>query len=127
MEFQKTRVRPARRGAIYLLLAAVVAAPLAFLPTLGVADEHKDHDRARNALLSGEVLSLRQVLDVVSREYPGETVEIEFEVDDGIYVYEIKMLQPFGSVIKMKVEVKTRTDIKVNGSNFVRIYYDRNA
>ena len=120
MEFQKTRVRPARRGAIYLLLAAVVAAPLAFLPTLGVADEHKDHDRARNALLSGEVLSLRQVLDVVSREYPGEPVEIEFEDDDGIYVYEIKLLQPSGSVLKMKVDAKSGTVIKVKGRNIER-------
>lgn len=102
------------------LLAIAVAALLALSPLPGHTREHKDHDRARQALMSGEVLSLRQVLDVVAREYPGEPVEIEFEHDDGLYVYEIKLLQPSGSILKMKVDATTGKVIKVKGRGIER-------
>jgi Predicted membrane protein len=99
------------------MLLAVV---LGLLPAIGHTDGHKDHDRARKALLSGEVLSLRQVLDIVAREYPGEPVEIEFERDDEVYVYEIKLLQPSGSILKMKVDAANGKVIKVKGRDIER-------
>lgn len=100
--------------------AALLAGFLAFAPVIGHTDGHKDHERARKALLSGEVLSLRQVLDRVAGEYPGEPVEIEFEQDDGIYVYEIKLLQPSGTILKMKVDARTGNVIKVKGRGIER-------
>jgi len=105
---------------IMSVAAMALAAVLAVSPLAGHTREHKDHDRARQALLSGEVLSLRQVLDVVAREYPGEPVEIEFEHDDGLYVYEIKLLQPSGSILKMKVDAATGKVIKVKGRDIER-------
>jgi len=97
-----------------------LAALLALPPVVGYARDHKDHERARKALMSGDVLSLRQVLDLVNRDYPGEPVEIEFEDDDGVYVYEIKLLQPAGSVLKMKVNATTGKIIKVKGRDIER-------
>lgn len=105
------------RHAVPVMLLAVV---LGLLPAIGHTDGHKDHDRARKALLSGEVLSLRQVLDIVAREYPGEPVEIEFERDDEVYVYEIKLLQPSGSILKMKVDAANGKVIKVKGRDIER-------
>ncbi len=95
---------------------AALAAPLLALPVTSVAHD-RDHEDARRALLSGEVLSLRQVLDIVAREYPGEPVEVEFERDDGIYLYELKVLQPSGRIIKMKVDAGSGKIISVKARN----------
>ncbi|MFA7669692.1 MAG: PepSY domain-containing protein [Burkholderiaceae bacterium] len=112
--------RRCRRSARHIVLVSTLVALLALPPVVGYTRDDKDHDRARKALMSGEVLSLRQVLDIVGRDYPGEPVEIEFEDDDGSYVYEIKLLQPAGSVLKMKVDATTGTVIKVKGRDIER-------
>lgn len=112
--------RQCRRRARHIVLVAILAALLTLPPMLGYARDHKDHERARKALMSGEVLSLRQVLDIVTREYPGEPVEIEFEDEDDFYIYEIKLLQPAGSVLKMKVDATTGKVIKVKGRDIER-------
>jgi len=101
-------------------LAFALVALLALAPLAGNTRGDTDHDRARQALMSGEVLSLRQVLDLIGREYPGEPIEIEFEEDDGLYIYEIKLLQPAGSVLKMKVDAATGKVIKVKGRGIER-------
>lgn len=102
------------------MAAFAMAAPLLALPVSGMAGDddrgshhRSDHEEARRALLSGEVLSLRQVLDVVARDYPGEPIEIEFEHDDGMYLYELKLLQASGRIIKMKVDAATGKIISV--------------
>ena len=67
------------------------------------ADE-SDHDRARQALEQGKVLPLRTVLDKVEREYGGQAIKIEFEQEDGRFVYEIRLLQTDGRVVKLEVD-----------------------
>ncbi len=98
-----------------LALTLVALLALVLVPLAGNTHGHEDHDRARQALVSGEVLSLRQVLDIIAAKYPGEPIEIEFEDDDDLYVYEIKLLQPAGSVLKIKVDARTGEVIKVKG------------
>ena len=93
---------------------ALVVSVGALLPATVFADDD-DHDRARQALLAGKVLSLRDVLDKVMADYPGEPVEIEFEEEDGVYEYEIKMLQPAGNIIKLKVDASTGEVIGLKG------------
>lgn len=66
------------------------------------ADE-RDHDLARQALEQGQVLPLRGVLDKVEREYQGQVLKIEFEHDDGRFIYEIRLLQDDGRMAKLKV------------------------
>ncbi len=89
-----------RRGRPALLGLALFA--LAASPLLG-AQEH-DHDRARRALEQGEVLPLRTVLDKVERDYGGQVLKIEFERDDGRFVYEIRLLQNDGRMAKLKID-----------------------
>ena len=93
---------------------ALVVSVGALLPATVFADDD-DHDRARQALLAGKVLSLRDVLDNVMADYPGEPVEIEFEEEDGVYEYEIKLLQPAGNIIKLKVDASTGEVIGLKG------------
>ncbi|ROT45770.1 PepSY domain-containing protein [Pusillimonas sp. NJUB218] len=102
------------------MLSAFLCGLLAFsaVPSVGRADN--DQDRARQALLAGKVLPLRVVLDKVESQYPGDPVEIEFEEDDGLYLYEIKLLQSAGNIIKLKVDAQTGEIIRVKGRGIER-------
>ena len=90
--------RHPRRLALLGLLAGglVAGAPLHAEPN--------DHDLARQALQQGKVLPLRTVLDKVERDYGGKVLKIEFERDDGRFVYEIRLLQNDGRMAKLKID-----------------------
>ncbi|MGE4437054.1 PepSY domain-containing protein [Achromobacter sp.] len=87
------------------LTGLTLALGLAVGPGAGQADE-RDHDRAREALQAGKVLPLRSVLDIVERDFPGQVVKVEFEEDDGLFLYEIRLLQPGGSLVKLKIDAR---------------------
>ena len=70
------------------------------------ADE-RDHELARRALREGKVLPLRTVLEQVERDYQGQVLEVELDRDDGMFIYEIKLLAPGGNLMKMKLDAAT--------------------
>lgn len=72
-----------------------------------------DHELARQALQQGQVLPLRQVLDKVEHDYQGQVVKIEFERDEGRYVYEIRLLQNDGRMAKLKVDALDGRVLKI--------------
>ncbi len=82
-----------------VLLAVVLAAASGCV----LADEVKDHDRARQALESGEILPLRQILEKIEAAYPGQVLEVELERKHGRWLYELKLLQKDGLRIKLLV------------------------
>ncbi|AVO49507.1 peptidase [Melaminivora suipulveris] len=90
--------RFAQRLAAPLLMAALAASGAA------LHAGESDHERARRALERGEVLPLRAVLEQVERTQQGQVLKIEFERDDGRYLYKIRLLQPDGRVAKLKVD-----------------------
>lgn len=67
------------------------------------ADE-RDHELARRALEQHQVLPLRTVLEKVEREHQGQVLKIEFEHEDGRFVYKIRLLQADGRIAKLKVD-----------------------
>jgi uncharacterized membrane protein YkoI len=71
------------------------------------------HDDARQALKSGLVRPLEDILAEMRKSFPGEVIEIEFEQDDGRYIYEIEMIRPDGRVIEVKMDAKTMAVIDV--------------
>lgn len=79
-----------------VVLAMVLARPTAFA--------NSEQDRARAAVQAGKVLSLKTVLDRLEREHPGQVLEVELEQDDGRWIYEIKLLQPGGRLVKLEVD-----------------------
>jgi uncharacterized membrane protein YkoI len=83
-----------------LVLAALGAAP-------SYADDEHDHDRARRAVEAGEVLPLGTILEGVERDYPGQIMEVELEQKGERWVYEIKMLQTGGALVKLKIDGRT--------------------
>ena len=50
------------------------------------------------------VLPSRTVLDRVEREYDGQALKVEFEHEDGRFIYEIRLLQRDGRLAKLKVD-----------------------
>lgn len=66
--------------------------------------DRDDHELARQALERGQVLPLRTVLAKVEREYQGQVLKVEFEDNDGRYVYEIRLLQSDGRMARLTVD-----------------------
>lgn len=81
-------------------------------PISGVASGERDHDRARQALKSGEVMPLATILERVAREHPGQVMEVELEHDDGDLIYELRVLEPGGGLVKLKVDARTGVVLK---------------
>ena len=98
--------RSARLFAFALVLGALV-------PGQALRADDSDHELARDALQQGRVLPLRQVLDKIEREYQGQVLKIEFERDDGRYVYEIRLLHKDGRMAKLKVDAVDGRVLKI--------------
>ncbi len=77
-------------------LAAVLAWPLAH------ADS--DQDRARAAVQAGQVLPLKTVLERLERDHPGQVLEVELESEGDHWVYEVKLLQASGRLVKLEID-----------------------
>lgn len=102
-----------KRAGAWTLAAVLTAAAMALLgPATVTARERDDHDRARQAVESGQVLPLKAILARVEREHPGEVLEVELEQDDGVWLYEIKLLQAGGVLNKLKLDARTGAVVK---------------
>jgi uncharacterized membrane protein YkoI len=97
------------RVAVPLIVGCTVlaAAALATADDEGEYDEQQDHDQAREAVEHGEALPLDAVLAAVEKKVVGEVVGIEFEKNDGVWVYEIKVVDAAGHVIEILADAKT--------------------
>ncbi|WP_395699887.1 PepSY domain-containing protein [Aquabacterium sp.] len=85
-----------------LLLAGLLLASAA-----AWAGRHADHEQARAALQAGEVLPLPALLEKLQRSHPGRVLEIELERDDGRWIYELKLLEPGGRIVKLELDARS--------------------
>ncbi|MEO7940453.1 MAG: PepSY domain-containing protein [Burkholderiaceae bacterium] len=74
-----------------------------------LADGQRDHDRARAALNAGEILPLATILERVATVQPGQVLEVELEQDHGSWIYELKLIQSSGALVKLKVDARDGT------------------
>jgi uncharacterized membrane protein YkoI len=88
------------------MLVALLAALLA-LPLSGLARSETDQDRARAALQAGEILPLATILARLAQTQPGQVLEVELERKEGRWLYEIKLLQPGGSLLKLELDARS--------------------
>ena len=70
-------------------------------------DDDHDHDRARRALSRGEILPMAQLLERLHARIPGEVVEVELEREDGVWVYEFKLIDGQGRLLRVYVDAQT--------------------
>lgn len=107
--------RPAAETALRsLLITALTALLLGALAVSGArASDKTDHERARAAVQAGEVLPLPTLLQKLQRTHPGQVLELELERDDGRWIYEVKLLQANGRLLKLELDASTAEVLKV--------------
>jgi uncharacterized membrane protein YkoI len=66
-----------------------------------------DHERARAAVQAGEILPLPVLLERLQRTYPGQVLELELEREDGRWIYEVRLLQPNGQLLRLELDART--------------------
>ena len=69
--------------------------------------EARDEDRARQALERGEILPLDQVIARLRDAVPGEVSGVELEKENGIWVYEFKVISAAGRMNEVRIDAKT--------------------
>ncbi len=101
--------KPLLRRHWRIVLAVVCLAALILGGGLARADS--DHDRARDARQAGQVLPLASILERVAREHTGKVLDVELDrdKDNGVvrWVYEVKVLTPGGTRLKLKIDAKS--------------------
>lgn len=71
-----------------------------------------DHERARRALEEGRARPLADILAEVRPRLGGEVIEVEFDREDGRYVYEFKVITPAGQLREIEVDALTAEILK---------------
>lgn len=100
------------------LFALAMTLLLALAPTGATAGA--DHERARRAFESGEIVSLSRILSRVQSAYRGKILEIELMErrrgdNNPPWVYTVKVLTPQGHVIDLELDAKTTRLLDVRG------------
>jgi hypothetical protein len=104
----KLRAKPLLRIAATVLLGIGGSFPVC-------AGDGHDHDRARQALESGEIQPLRTILEQVERDVSGQVMEVELDRHDERWIYEIKVLRRGGSLVKLKLDARDGTWLESKG------------
>ena len=67
----------------------------------------ESHDEARALSQAGDIRPLEQILQQAQQVHPGRTLEAELERKRERYIYEIKIVDPQGTVWEMKYDART--------------------
>lgn len=94
-------------------VSAALALLIGLAMPLACAGGKEDHDRARAAVLAGEVLPAQAVLERLRRSHPGQVLDIELEREDGRWIYEVKLLQADGQLLKLELDGLTAELLKL--------------
>jgi len=82
-----------------LYLLAQFTQPLGGWLLHNIGDDHS-YDRARRAVSRGEVLPIEKILEHVRAQVPGQILEIEFDQENGRWVYEFKIIDDEGRLLE---------------------------
>ncbi len=77
-------------------------------------DRHgRDHERARRALEEGRARPLAEILEAVRGRLDGEVIGVEFDREDGRYVYEFKVVGSDGRLREVHIDALSAEILKV--------------
>ena len=93
---------------MYQLILTII---LACMTQASLADD--DYGNARKLVESGTILSLEQILDHLDTRAEGKILEVEFEREDGHYIYEIEILDDSGLVRELEVDAVSGEILKI--------------
>jgi uncharacterized membrane protein YkoI len=78
-------------------------------------DADDDHETARKALEQHEILPLGKVLALIQQQFQGDVIEVELEMDsrNGIWIYDLELIDGDGRVREFDVDARTGEVLKV--------------
>lgn len=68
---------------------------------------------AKLLLSEGRIKPLSEILSTVQATLPGEMLDVQLELDDGIYVYELKLLRADGKVQEIEADAASGKILKI--------------
>ena len=90
-----------------LLVSIIASMILAALVNNARAGDISQDDALR-LRQQGKILPLEDVLEPVMKQYPGaRLLELELELEDGIYIYEIELITRKGVVRELEIDALT--------------------
>jgi uncharacterized membrane protein YkoI len=95
------------------LLPILAASALLAVPAM--AQDRRDHERARAALEAGQIRPLSELLTEVERRFRGRVIEAELDRDDGQWYYKIKILPPNGQIFSIELDAATGELLRSHG------------
>jgi uncharacterized membrane protein YkoI len=95
----RTMIRRLSKGRVWLAAAALLLAAAA-----SAHCDDIDYREAHRLVQEGRILPLAEILERVQSEVPGQVIEVELELDDGVYEYELKIISPDGKVLEVEVD-----------------------
>lgn len=98
--------RPGLLSVLFISLGLVLPWPAAR------ADGPIDQQRARQAVLAGEIRSLADILQQVQPQLGGEVIATELEREHDRWVYEFKVLRPDGRLVEWYVDARDGSVLK---------------
>ncbi len=96
-------------------LVALVASAAMLPEHFAVAQDRRDHERARAALEAGEIRPLSEILKLVEARFLGRVIEADLDRDDDIWLYEFKILPPNGRLFRVEVNASTGAVLRTSG------------
>jgi uncharacterized membrane protein YkoI len=97
---------------IFTGLLIMIASSCLLLSEMSYADSI-GHSEARALREAGKILPLEEIIEKAKRFKPGKVIDTELEKDDGIYVYEIEVLDDRGWVWEMEFDASTGELLKL--------------
>lgn len=102
---------PALLSVLPAMLAAIAAAGTDLPPW----HEHGSaYEQAREAVRRGEALPLHEVRGYLQRVAPGQVVATHYEYEFERWVYEFKIVDPYGRLRKVHLDARTGELVKVS-------------
>ncbi|HUW73249.1 MAG TPA: PepSY domain-containing protein [Methyloceanibacter sp.] len=91
----------------------LAAAMLLVAPTGHAKGDDISHQDARRLVQEGRILPLAEILAHVGHKVPGDVLDVELELEDGAYVYELEILKPDGKVQEVEVDAPSGKIIEI--------------
>lgn len=98
-----------------LALTLVFAAALPH--SLAADDSRYDHDNALAARQSAAILPLAQVLPPVEAAQQGRVIGVELDDEDGLLIYELRLIRDDGTLTEVTVNAATGAVIEVEDAD----------
>ena len=79
------------------------------------AREKHDFEEAAKARKTGRIMPLENILETVRKAHKGEFVGVEIEKENGVWIYEIKMVSPDSRFFEVYVDAATGKIVRTWG------------